>query len=216
MTRDAVRRRYDNSGRAETARETRARILAAAHALLLEGGYAALSVAALARAAGVSPQTIYNSVGGKAEVLKACYDVTLAGDDEEVPMSSRPGFREMFQTPDADVFLARYAAWCRLIYDRVAPIIGAVSAPGVGDAGAKAFAETIEAERRIGSTNAMTHLRDAHGLPEGVSLDRAVDIAWTLNAPEVYDRLVRRCGWSPDDYEEWLGRQLVAALVPAG
>ncbi|WP_180349050.1 hypothetical protein [Tessaracoccus massiliensis] len=106
----------------------------------------------------------YNSIGGKAEVLKACYDVTLAGDDEPVPMNERPEFQAMLNTPSAAVFIERYAAWCRTVFDRVASIIGAVSAPGIGDAGAQAFAETIEAERRLGTTRAMGRLIEVHGL----------------------------------------------------
>ncbi len=208
-----ARRSYDSPAREEAARETRSRILAAAYRLLTEGGYAALTVAALAQAAGVSPQTIYNSIGGKAEVLKACYDVTLAGDDAPVPMSERPAFRAMLTAPDASAYLQRYAAWCRLVYERVAPIIGAVSAPGAGDAGARAFVDTVEQERRIGTTNAMTRLRDTYGLPRKVPLQRAVDMAWTLNSPEIYDRLVRRCGWTSRAYETWLAAQLQAALV---
>lgn len=206
-------RSYDNSSRAAAARQTRRRILQAAHELLLTGGYSALTVAELAQAAGVSPQTIYNSIGGKAEVLKACYDVTLAGDDKEAAMSDRPEFRAMFDTADATSYLVRYATWCRVVSQRVAPIIGAVSAPGVGDAGAQEFAETIERERRIGTTHAMTRLRDVHGLPAGVRLEQAIDMAWTLNAPEVYDRLVRRCGWTEQQYETWLAGQLLACLA---
>lgn len=208
-----ARRKYDNSTREESARATRRRILDSAYALLTDGGYGALSVAALAAAADVSPQTVYNSIGGKGAVLKACYDVTLAGDDEDTPMSDRPEFRAMFEVSDAVAFLTAYAAWSRVVYDRVAPIIGAVSAPGVGDAGAREFAETIERERRIGTTGAMTALRDNHGLPASVTLDQAVDIAWTLNSPEVYDRLVRRCGWTPAEYEQWLRKQLTASLT---
>ena len=44
--------------------------------------------------------------------------------------------------------------------------------------------------------------------------EQAVDVAWTLNAPEVYDRLVRRCGWTPAAYESWLAEQLRAKLAP--
>lgn len=206
-------RRYDNSSREQAAAETRLRILEAARTLLVEGGYAALSVSALARAAEVSPQTIYNSVGGKAEVLKACYDVTLAGDDAPVPMADRPEVRAMTEAPDGPTFVDRYATWCRVISERVAPIMGAVSEPGAGDAGAQAFAETTEQERRIGTTRAMTGLGESHGFRAGLSLEQAVDIAWTLNSPEVYDRLVRRCGWTPEAYETWLAHQLRAALL---
>lgn len=192
---------------------TRARILAAAYELLVGGGYAALSIAALAKAADVSPQTIYNSIGGKAEVLKATYDVVLAGDDEPIPMSERPGLRAMTEAPDAVAFIRAYAAWSRLVYDRVGPVVGAVVAPGTGDPGVADFVATIDGERRIGTTHAMTALQSRHGLRRGLTLARAVDMVWTLNSPEVHHRLVRECGWSPAAYEKWLAAQLVAALT---
>jgi predicted DNA-binding transcriptional regulator AlpA len=34
-----------------------------------------------------------------------------------------------------------------------------------------------------------------------------------LNAPDAYDRLVRRSGWTPAEYEEWLAAQLAVVLV---
>lgn len=128
-------------------------------------------------------------------------------------MGDRPEFRAMFVTDDGPEFLKRYAAWCRLVSGRVAPILGAIGAPGVGDDGAQVFAGQIEKERRVGTTRAMERLQRDHGLKRGVTLQRAVDIAWTLNAPEVHDRLVRRCGWSPGRYEAWLAGQLIAALA---
>lgn len=207
------RRAYDNSTREAAARETRARILATAYGLLVEHGYAALSVADLARAAGVSPQTIYNSVGGKADVLKACYDVTLAGDDADVPMGARPELRRLMEARSAEEFVERYAAWSRLLSSRVAPLVAAFIRPGTGDPGIVDFVATIEQERRIGTTNAMTHLRDRFGLRRGLTLARAVDAVWTLNSPEVYDRLVTRSGWSGAAYEKWLATQLRAALL---
>ncbi|WP_153506144.1 TetR/AcrR family transcriptional regulator [Cumulibacter manganitolerans] len=207
------RRAYDNSARQIAARATRARILAAAYELLVSTGYASLSIADLARAAQVSPQTIYNAIGGKAEVLKACYDVTLAGDDESVAMSDRPEFKAMFTSESAGDYLERYARWCRVIGQRVEPIIGAFIRPGSADSGVAAFLATIEGERRTGTTHAMTRLRDVHGLRPGLALSRAVDIAWTLNSPEVYDRLVNRCGWSAAAYERWLAGQLKAGLL---
>ena len=83
-------RRYISDQRDAAARQTRTRILDAAEQELIRHGYHAMTIASLARAADVSPQTIYNSVGGKAAVVKALYDVRLAGDDEPVPMGQRP------------------------------------------------------------------------------------------------------------------------------
>lgn len=207
------RREYDNSARIEAARATRARILAAAHELLVRGGFTALTIAALARTAKVSPQTIYNSIGGKAEVLKACYDITLAGDDEPVPLAERPAFRRMFETDDAGTFIDHYASWCRIVYDRVGPLLGAVTQPGVGGDGADEFMNQVEDERRRGTAGAIGAFAERFGLKVGLSLEHAVDAVWALNSPEVYDRLVRRCGWTANAYEEWLAKLLRGVLV---
>lgn len=48
-----------------------------------------------------------------------------------------------------------------------------------------------------------SYVRVSGGLPAGLTMERAVDQVWTLNSPEVYDRLVRRCGWTADAYEVW-------------
>lgn len=207
------RRSYDSTGREEAARRTRRRILDAAHALLVDEGFAGLTIAGLAQAAEVSPQTIYNSIGGKAAVLKACYDVTLAGDDEPRAMSERPEFTAMSRAATGAQFLAAYASWCHLVSGRVAPIVGPLLRGGSGDAGVTQFITTIEGERRTGTTHAMTALRDRYGVRRGLTLERAVDIAWTLNAPEVYERLVVRSGWSGRAYRAWLAQQLECALL---
>lgn len=205
-------RAYNNEQRAEAARETRARILAAAYELLTQASFASFSIAALAERAEVSPQTIYNSVGGKSAVLKACYDVTLAGDDEPVAMSDRPQFRAMFEAADGAGFLGAYAEWCRVVSERLGPILAPLYAAG-DERGVGEFFDTIERERRIGTTHAITALRDRHGLRPGLDLAQAIDATWTLNSPEIWDRLTRRCGWTADAYQAWIETQLRAAML---
>lgn len=209
------RRQYDNSARLEAAAETRHRIIVAATALLAEEGYGGLSVAAVAKAADVSPQTIYNSIGGKGAVLKACYDVTLAGDEDEVPMGERPEFLALRTAANPAEFVERYAAWARLLAERTHPILGPLVALGVArDASAAEFLGTIERERRVGSTRAMTGFRDAFGLADDLTLEEAIDMCWTLNSPELYARLVGQCGWTPDAYEAWLAGQFRNSVIP--
>ncbi len=210
-----ARRPYDNSGRLDAASLTRHRIIEATTRLLSEGGYAGLSVAAVATAAGVSPQTIYNAIGGKGALLKACYDITLAGDEEGVAMSQRPEFLALGMASSAVEYLADYAVWVRVLHERVAGIVGPLLALDVArDAGAAEFLIAIERERRVGSTHAMTRLHDRFGLPDGLSFEGAVDACWTLNSPELYARLVVRCGWTPGAFQAWLARQLQASLLP--
>src|SRR4051795_8353898 len=101
-------RTYDNSRRAEQARATRQRILDAARELLLTQGYATTTIAQVARAAGVSPETVQKGFGTKAALAKAVYDVTLVGADEPLPLQERPEFQAVVAETDPVRKLAAY------------------------------------------------------------------------------------------------------------
>jgi AcrR family transcriptional regulator len=200
--------------RHESARATRQRILDAAGGLMLSGGYAQMTIAELAKTAGVSAQTIYNSVGGKAEVVKAVYDVTLAGDVNPEPMSDRPEFRAMTGAADLDSWTRAYAVWSSMIFQRVGPLLAALLAHGPGgDPVLEQLVATMDTERRTGNEHALHGLMERGQLARRSSLPRMVDSVWVLTAPEVYDRLVHRSGWSVAAYENWLATQLRAALA---
>jgi len=204
-------RAYDNSSRAEAALATRRRIIEAARDMLLRDGYHAMSVSALASNAGVSAQTVYNAVGGKAAVVKAVYDVLLVGDDAPVAMQDRAEFRAMSAAPDREAFVRAYAALCATIYERVGPLLGVLLAQGAGgDIGLQEFVATIDRERRVGNTNALNALDAAHGIPPHLDRERFIDMVWTVTAPEIYDRFVRRCGWTHAMYAAWLAEALVS------
>lgn len=173
-----------------------------------------MTVARLAAEASVSPQTVYNAVGGKAEVVKAVYDVALAGDDERVSIGDRPEFRAVQEATTAAECLRRYAAIGVLFWDRIGPLLTALLPHG--DGGDPVLAElvaTTDRERRTGNTNLVRHLASRFGLPDGWSEERAVDLLWTLTSPQLADLLVRRCGWSSADYGAWLAEALVRDLA---
>jgi AcrR family transcriptional regulator len=73
MTRAVKRRRYESPLRADQASGTSQSIVDAAAALFSENGYAAVSVDAIAKVAGVSRATVFTSVGGKPALLKAAF-----------------------------------------------------------------------------------------------------------------------------------------------
>lgn len=208
-------RAYESSARIEGAQRTRASIVATARDLLVRGGYSGMTVASLAAAAGVSPQTVYNSVGSKPAVVKAVYDHMMAGDDAAVAMSDRPEFLAVLEAGDRPAFARAYAHWVQVRSRRVAPLLGALLGHGT-DATLVEFVTTIEEERYAGTTHAITGLRDRIGLPERHrgqrGLRRLIDAVWALNSPDGYDRLVRRRGWKPREYEAWLAEQLIALL----
>lgn len=203
-----------NAARAEQVRATRQKVLAAARDLFLRRGYHGSTIEAVSKRAGVSPQTVYNVVGGKVALLKAVYDVAVAGDDEPVPVGERPVFAEIAAAADARTCLAFYARLGRQMVARAGPVISVVVVEGTGrDRDLRAFVDTIEDERRRGTANMARHVAGRFGLRPGLTEAEAADVLWTLTAPEVADRFVRRRGWSLDRYEQWLARAMADALV---
>jgi hypothetical protein len=130
-------------------------------------------------------------------------------------MHDRPEFQAVLAQRSLPATMRAYARVGRLILDRVGRLIGAVLADGAGsDDELRAFLATIDGERRIGATAVVRHIAARFGLPEPLTEQHAVDHVWTVTAPELADRLIRRGGWSHDEYEAWLGTMLIAGLRP--
>ena len=162
-------------------------------------------------------QTVYNVVGGKAVLLKAVYDVMLAGDDEPIPMSERPEFRAVLDAPTGRECLARYSALGRVLGERIFPLVGVLIAQAAAsDGDLAAFVDTVEGERATGTRTVATLVAQRFGLREGVDVDSAADVLWALTAPDLADRLVVRRGWGWDRFERWLGATMADALIGPG
>jgi AcrR family transcriptional regulator len=102
-------RAYRSERRSELARQTRQRILHAAHAAFLASGYAGTTVHDIATAAGVSVKTVEAVFGTKRRVLKAVIDVVTAGDDLPVAVLQREAARAAEATPDPVTLTERTA-----------------------------------------------------------------------------------------------------------
>ena len=213
MVERTVKGSYDNSRRAARARENRQAVVDAAHDLLVAEGYAGMRLAEVAERAGVSVETVYKQFRGKSGLLKAAYDVRLAGDDEPVPLGERPEYLAIGEEPDPAGKIRRYAAVARRISERAGPLAARVLESRGADAEVEEFARTIEAERLVGATMFVSHLVEAGGLRADLDADQARDRLWVLISPEVWAQLVQRRGWTHDQYEAWLVEAISAALL---
>lgn len=193
---------------------TRRRILDAAYGCFVAAGYPGTTMAAIARAAGVSPQTVYNAFESKAALLKAVYDITLVGDDEPMPFAQRPEVVEVYQRTDPRGFLEGYAGLGQLLFGRLGALVRAiVEGAAAGDADLREHLRTIDAERLVGSTMVATTLADRGWLRPGVTVEQACDQIWTLNSLQVRDLLVDRRGWTPEAYSAWLAAVWADSLL---
>ncbi|MBU2669120.1 TetR/AcrR family transcriptional regulator [Actinoplanes bogorensis] len=201
-------RTYDNVARREQASRRRTAILDACRELLVSSGYAGLTIKAVAAAAEVSPETIYKAFGTKRGLVKAMYDVTLAGDDAPEPLARRPEVLALLAETDPSEKIFRYAVIARGIGER----LGAVTA-ALGSGGPEAAAIVAETgrERLAGATAFARHLAEGGHLTRDV--DVVADEAWVLLAPEVYQAATAGRGWTPDRYEDWLRRVLTATFL---
>lgn len=207
-------RAYDNSRRVEQARATRRRVLDAARELIVERGPTAVTMRSVAARAGVSAETVQKAFRTKAALMKETYDVTLAGDDEPIAVADRPEIQAIMAAATAREKLTRYAAFARVVGDRIGPLLSRLlAAARGGDPDLAEFRETINRERLIGATGIVTHLAETGGLRAGLPPDRARDTVWALISPELHELLVTDRGWTPDEYERWLAETLIAALT---
>src|SRR4051794_22237928 len=137
--------------RAAKATRTRQAVIAAAERLFVAQGYGSTSVDAVARAAGVSRATVFNSVGAKPALLRACYDVATVGDDEPAPLPRRPAMLAIRDEPDARRSIALYAEVIAGIGQRLSGTYEVFRAAAGTDPEIRAQWEQIQAERLAGS-----------------------------------------------------------------
>ncbi|WP_199520941.1 TetR/AcrR family transcriptional regulator [Jiangella anatolica] len=194
---------YDNSLRTAAARATRARVLAAARTSFVERGFAGTTIRHVAQQAEVSQETIYKSFGGKAGLLKAVYDTSLAGDDEDVPLARRPEALAVLDAAGPAEAAAAYARLAQLISERVDPLVRVLLGSRDTDAALAAFARTIDGERRAGSAFWVGHWHAAGWLRADLDVERAADILWAVNSNEPRWLLSDR-GWTADEIAAWL------------
>ncbi|MEV4002266.1 helix-turn-helix domain-containing protein [Actinomadura sp. NPDC049753] len=206
------RRRYDSPLRDRRARQTRQAIVAAANRLFAERGYAATSLADIAKDAEVARPTAFAAFGSKAALLREVVDQALAGDDEPVPVAERPWFRPVLEGTTPEAVVNAYAEVCRLIGGRAAEIFEVVRrAADEGPEPAELW-ETMQRNRRIGAAMVVDRIESLGPASHNLGHERAVDVVWLFNDPSHYRALVTTRGWSPEDYTAWLSGQLRHAL----
>ena len=102
---------------------------------------------AIAAAAGVSRATVFNSVGSKAVVLKASYDVAVVGDGAPVPIFQRPEMKAMFAEPDPRRTLELYAEIIAGIGERISGLYEVCRAAAEADPAIARLWDRIQAAR---------------------------------------------------------------------
>ena len=203
-------RRYDARGRRAQAERTRAEIVDAAQRLFLAHGYAATTVAAIAADANVSVETIYKAFGGKPGLVRAIREHALQGAGPTPAEDRSDELQAREQDPRA--IIRGWGILTTEVAPRVAPILLLVRDAASDPEIERLRAELDEQRLTRMTLNAQTLALGGH-LRSDVSVERAAELLWTYTAPELYELLVRKRGWSPELFGTFVADALIAALL---
>ena len=194
-------RRYDSPLRTKRAAETRNALIAAAHRLFVDRGWAGTGMRDIAHEAGVATETVYAYFSSKRGLFQAVVDVAVTGDDRPLAVAQRPEFAALGE----GAHVRRTAAAARLltgIYSRTAAFASVMREAAANDSEIDDMLRaTRERQRRdVAAGAALMMGRDP------TTIER--DGLWALTSPEVYLLLVEESGWTSEQYQAWMATTL--------
>ena len=206
-----VKRRYNTTRRQEQARETRLRIIGAAHELFVAQGYGRTTIAEIAASAGVSVETVYASFRNKPTLLRQVWYVNFRGDEQDIRLLDRPEIRAVLAEPDLPTRFAKHAVVITAVFRRIAPLLAALQ----GAAATEPAAAAMLAEWDDGRLDACTSYAEAAGATGqlAVSEDECRDVLAATMDGTLWQRLVAERGWPDERFAAWLGRLWISQLV---
>ncbi len=208
-----AKRRYESPRRREAAAATRREILEAAEHLFERRGYAATTMAAIATEARVALKTVYVAFETKSGVLRALWNLRLRGESDELPVTQQQWYRELLDEPDPERQLRLDARNSRVVKLRIAPVLEMIRGAAPIDPDIAALWNRIGMEFHANQRVIAQSLADKGALAPGFDVERAADILWTINHPNLWQLLVGERGWTPEQYEAWCADTLCAQLL---
>lgn len=187
--------------------DTRNRLLEAAAGEFPLHGYAATTVTRLAAAAGVSVQTLYLAWGSKRALLRGYMERAIAGD-----LASPEDAGQRFTGLSFEQRLTEIAALVTEIAERAADGWQLYRDASAVDPEIAADWQELQSLRHRNISRILGGI-PASSLVKGLTPQRAVDTAWAIASPESYELLVRRLGYTVDEFRSWMEQTLRAAIL---
>lgn len=206
------KRRYDSSGRQAQARRSREVILDAAQRQFLGSGYAATTIAAIAREAGVSVETVYKAFGGKSGLVRAIYERGLSGQGRVPAFQRSDRMRE--HEADPRTIMRNWGVLASEVSSVVTPIRLLMRSAAATDPEMAALVDHTDEERLERSRHHARFLAERGYLRDGVTLAEATDVLWVCNSVEIYDLLVLKRGWPLPRFAAFVANFMIVSLLP--
>jgi AcrR family transcriptional regulator len=197
------KRRYHSPRREEQAAATRLAILDAAHRLFERQGYGWTTMAAIAGEAGVALKTVYLAFETKSGVLRALWNHRLRAGRDEVPIAQQNWYREVLEESDPERQLRLNARNSRAAKLRIGTVLEVIHTAAPLDSDIAVLWNRIQGDYYANQRVIVESLDEKEALKSGLDVDRATDILWSVNHPNMWHLLVGERGWTPEQYEQW-------------
>jgi AcrR family transcriptional regulator len=205
------RRRYNSPLRADQARQTRARIVDAANRLFADGGYAGTTITAVAETAGVSPETIYLTFGGKRGLLEGVIEMAIAPEADPSTQEDEL-WKELAQVPEASDRLEAMVKYSCAILARTAPVHAVIRGAADKEPFAAALGSRLLRDRLTNQTERIGRYLGSALRPD-LSVSEAGERYCALTSPELYHVLTVEFGWTAARHRSWLTSLLSTELL---
>jgi len=197
--------------RERQAQLTQAEILKAARRLFAERGYTRTSVRDIAEAAGVSAQTVYDSIGSKQALVLRLNDLI----DTEAGVLDIA--RTLGNSNDPAVVAAVSATITRSILEHCSDIVHALVTGASAESDLQVVLDEGHSRHVGGARRTVDQLNAMNALPESMDVEEAVDTLAAVSDIQFALLLRDSYGWSLDRIESWIANTSRALLLgPAG
>jgi len=146
-------------------------------------------------------------------VLRALWNLLLRGDEGDTPVGQRSWYRAVVEEPDPARQLRLNARTSREVKLRVGAVIEVIRAAAPTDPDIEALWNRIQTEFHANQRVIVESLAEKNALRPDLDVDRATDILWTINHPDLWQLLAGRRGWTPEQYEQWCGDVACSQLL---
>jgi AcrR family transcriptional regulator len=207
------KRRYASERRLEQAAGTRAAVSAAARKLFIETGWRLTTIAAVAREAGVSSETIYAVFGNKQALLQAVIEASIRRDRPETPLLEQAGPQAIAEAIDQDEQIGLFARDITGVLTGVADLIAVVRTAAETDPAMAALYRQLHEGRRRNLSAVAAALLKRGPLRDGMGEAEVTATLWRLASPELFVLLTRTEGMDAERYATWLAATLRKMLL---
>jgi len=200
------------TSRRDKAEATKQKIVKAAHDEFIQKGFAGATIASIAAAAGVAPQTVYFVFHNKPALISAAIDAAVMGDDPQVPQET-DWWAAMLSAPDPVESLRIFVRGAAPLFGRASALSEILRAAALTDPEVRKTYDHHESLRRSGFGEVVAALAAKGELRAGLTVETATDVLLTVFSDSVYHLLTVDHRWEHAAVVDWLSSALPAILL---